>query len=329
MSEVPGRPAVSFIALGGTISMTGGDAGLTPSLSGQDLVASVPGLDAVAQVSALSPFRKPGASLTLDDLRAVADLARHALADGAAGVVVVQGTDTIEETAFVLDRLLPATRPVVVTGAMRGPQAAGADGPANLLAAAIVAGSGVQGLGTVVVLNDQVHAARHVAKRHTALPSAFGSDPFGPVGHVIEGRFCQAHTLPPLPGLTLPKGAQFPPVALLGIGLGDDGRLLDGLADAGFAGAVIAATGAGHVPEIMVPRLQALADVMPVILGSRVAGGPVFHSTYGFPGSERDLLARGLIAGGGIGPWKARLLLQLALAAGMTRVELTRLFHHL
>lgn len=321
------RPLVSVIALGGTISMTTqGAGGLSPSLSGADLVATVPGLSAVARVSACSPLQKPGASLTLAEVHGVARMAARELDAGAQGVVVVQGTDTIEETAFLLDRLVARDRPVVVTGAMRGAEAPGADGPANMLAAVTVAASGARGIGAVVVLNDTVHAARHVAKRHSALPSAFGSDPFGPLGHVIEGRFHQALTLPPLPGFDLPEGAEFPPVALLGVGLGEDGRLIPEIAALGFKGCVIAATGAGHVPAALVPALEGLARIMPVVLASRVAGGPVFRETYGFPGSERDLLARGLIAGGAIGPWKARHLLQLALAAGMGRDAMGALF---
>jgi L-asparaginase len=245
---------------------------------------------------------------------------------GADGVVVVQGTDTIEETAFILDRLMADPKPVVVTGAMRGAQAAGADGPANLLAATIVAASGVQGLGCVVVLNDEVHAARFVAKRHTALPSAFQSEPFGPVGHVIEGRFLHGPQLPPLPGFTLAPGTAFAPVALLAVGLGDDGRMIQMVAIWGLCGRGYCRNGAGHVPQALAAPLEALSEAMPVILSTRVPGGPVFRETYAFAGSERDLLARGLIASGSIGPWKARLLLQMALAAGLKRDALGEVF---
>lgn len=324
MSEAA-APTVAVFTLGGTIAMTRGpDGGITPSLSVDALLAGVPGLAAVARIEAAPVFQMPGASLTLTDIATVARRIAQALDAGAAGAVVVQGTDTIEETAFVLDILLDTCKPVVVTGAMRGPEAAGADGPANLLAAATVAASGSATTGVAVVLGDTVHAALHVRKGHTGLPEAFTSAPFGPLGHVVEGRFAQACAAPPRVHLPLPE-REPPPVALMTLGLGDDGRLLPALADLGFAGAVVAAMGAGHVPKDLVGPLEYLARQMPVVLSTRVAGGPVFARTYGFPGSETDLLARGLLHGGALGPLKARLLLQAALTRGASRSEIAEL----
>lgn len=310
------KPRVVVFTLGGTIAMTRADNGaITPSLSGAALLAAVPGLDDVARVEVHSPMQMPGASLTVSDIIGVTAQVRAALADGAAGAVIVQGTDTIEETAFVLDCILATSAPVVVTGAMRGPQAAGADGPANLLASTIVAASGAINTGVLVVLGDTAHAARFVRKGHTGLPDAFTSAPHGPVGHIFEGRFRRAVHLPERPLLSLNEGVAIPAVALVQISLGDDGRMLRHLVDMGFQGAVVSAMGAGHVPQSLAEGLGALAETMPVILSSRVAGGPVFERTYGFAGSEVDLLARGLVPAGALGPLKARLLLQLALAS--------------
>lgn len=322
------QPTVAVLTLGGTIAMTrdaGG--GITPSLSAEALVATAPGLAAVTRIVAAPVLQMPGASLTLADLATVARRVEQAFAEGVDGVVVVQGTDTIEETAFVLDCILSSERPVVVTGAMRGPEAAGADGPANLLAAATVAASGARSAGVMVVLGDTVHAARHVRKGHTGLPEAFTSAPYGPLGHVVEGRVLIGGGLPPrAPTPLVEAPAQAPAVALVTVGLGDDGRLVSALADLGFAGVVVAAMGAGHVPRTMAEPLGVLARRMPVVLSTRVAGGPVFSRTYGFPGSEMDLLARGLIHGGALGALKARLLLQLGLAAGLAAPEIAALF---
>jgi L-asparaginase len=191
---------------------------------------------------------------------------------------------------------------------------------------AVAAAPAAHGLGALVVLNDEVHAARFVRKGHTGLPSAFTSAPHGPVGHVIEGRYLPAMRPLRVPLAPLAPVVEAPPVALLLAGLGDDGRLITALPALGFRGAVVAATGAGHVPKAWVEPLAELALAMPVVLSTRVAGGPVFAETYGFPGSERDLLARGLFGGGMLGPVKARLLLQLALASGCTGEALSRLF---
>jgi L-asparaginase len=184
------KPRLLFLSLGGTITMVQGtEAGITPKLGAAELVASVPALAGVAEIEMESPFRLASPSLDPANLVEVARRIETAFAAGCDGAVVIQGTDTIEESAFLLDLLVGGDKPVVVTGAMRGADAPGAEGPANLLASAQVAASAdARGLGTLVVLNDTIHAARWVQKAHTALPSAFASPMAGPIGVVAEGR---------------------------------------------------------------------------------------------------------------------------------------------
>ncbi|MRI53997.1 asparaginase [Methylobacterium sp. DB1607] len=322
------KPRILLLSLGGTITMTRStEGGIVPTLTAADLAASVPGLAAVAAIETLSPLRRPSAGLTLDDLIGVARTLRERLAGDLDGAVVIQGTDTIEETVFVLDTLVDGDKTVVVTGAMRGPESAGADGPGNLLAAAIVAGSpAARGLGVVAVLNDEIHAARLVQKAHTALPSAFRSPLAGPVGLVVEGEvriWLRSHRGPVL---TAPLAEEAAPVALLKVGIGDDGRLLAALPDLGFRGAVIEGMGAGHVPEALAEIVSALVQRMPVVLASRTQAGPVFSRTYGYPGGEIDLLARGALSAGHLSGLKARLLLQILLRAGIERTAYARYF---
>ncbi len=165
-------PRILVLSLGGTITMLpDASGGIAPKLGASDLVASVPALADVADIEAHSPFRLPSPSLTPANLVDIARRIEQGFADGFDGAVVIQGTDTIEESAFILDLLVRSDKPVVVTGAMRGAEAPGADGPANLLSACIVAASPeARGLGTLVVLNYDIHAARFVQKSHTALP---------------------------------------------------------------------------------------------------------------------------------------------------------------
>ncbi|MEU5547131.1 asparaginase [Streptomyces sioyaensis] len=326
---------VAVFALGGTIS-TGTDpatGALVPGRSAGELLASVPGLDALGVRLRVHDFRRlPSASLTLADLDALHRAIAAELDSGTVdGVVVVQGTDTIEETAFYLDLLHQGDAPLVFTGAMRNPTLSGPDGPANLYAAVVAAaGPWLRGAGCVVVLGDQVHAARTVEKSHTTSPAAFTSPGSGPLGLVAEGRVRLHQRLPhrtggPVGNATVTKDGSVR-VALHTVTLGDDGTLLD-LLEGRCSGLVLAALGGGHVPEWLVPKLRRLADRIPVVLTSRIGNGPVLTGTYGYPGSERDLLANGLIPGGDLNPYKARVLLHRLLATGChDRTRIARTF---
>lgn len=155
-------PEILVLALGGTIAMAG-DARerVTPRLSGKDLVGAVPELADLAELAVESFRQVPGAHLTFPDLVAFALRIRGARQSGSDGVVVTEGTDTVEETAFALDLLLEPGPPVVMTGALRHPAQAGADGPANLLNAVRIA-THLQAseAGVLVTFDDAIHAAR-------------------------------------------------------------------------------------------------------------------------------------------------------------------------
>lgn len=353
-------PRVLVVALGGTIAMTASTTGgVVPNLTAHDLLDAVPGLAELGvELEALTFRSLPSASLAVPDLlELVALVADH----GADGVVVTQGTDTIEETAYALDLLHRGPRPLVVTGAMRNPALAGADGPANLLAAITVAASpAARDLGCVVVFADEVHSARRVRKTHATSVATFASPDGGPLGYVAEGSFrlfnrpptrhlIPAPARPQPPGGARPPGSPPPPgdsppspgnapshgsgsmpsgggslpvVGLYTATLGDDGALLAAVGDR-LDGLVVAGFGVGHVPAGWVEVLGAIAARVPVVLASRAGAGPALTGTYGYPGSERDLIARGLIPAGYLHPYKARLLLQLALAVGAGRAQIT------
>jgi L-asparaginase len=311
------RPGLLFLSLGGTITMVqNASGGIAPKLGASELIASVPALAGVAEIEAHSPFRLPSPSLTLENLVEAARLITAGFAAGHDGAVVIQGTDTIEESAFLLDLLVDSEKPVVVTGAMRGADAPGADGPANLLAAARVAASPeARGLGTLAVLNDEIHAARFVQKSHTALTSAFQSPLAGPLGVVAEERVRFFTRVLPTPRLPIADGP-LPPVALIKCAMGDDGRLLSVLPDLGYAGMVLEGMGAGHVLASVAPLVGEVARRIPVVLASRLTTGPVFTRTYGYDGAEIDLIKRGLVPAGALSGLKARVLLSLILRQG-------------
>jgi L-asparaginase len=313
--------------LGGTIAMAGHRDGVVQRLDGAALLSAVPQLaDLDVSIQAYDFRAIPSACLSFDDILELVAAAGAEVAGGAAGVVVVQGTDTIEETAYLIDLMWPHGAPVVVTGAMRNPTLAGADGPANLLAALQVARSEwCSGLGCLVVANDQVHAARYVRKTHSANPATFASPNSGPLGQLVEGL--PVVLARPPARLTLPRPAGFAgvPVALVTTALDDDAGLLAGLADR-YAGLVVAGFGVGHVPAGLVDPLAALAARIPVVLASRTGAGPVFAHTYGFAGSESDLRSNGLIGAGLLDPYKSRVLLRLLLANGADRATIAATF---
>lgn len=311
---------VCVFSLGGTIASTNtGDAlsgGVVPQLGAADLIRAVPHIQQAAQLETVAFRQVPSGDLTFDDLEELAADISARFDDGVDGAVVTQGTDTIEETSFALDLLVDRPQPVVVTGAMRNPTLAGPDGPANLLAAVQVAAApAAADLGVVVVFNDEIHAARFVRKTHTSSLSTFQSTTTGPIGWVVEGRPRIALRPAALDREVLARRAagHLPAVALVSCALGDDLRLVTELERLGYRGLVIDAFGGGHIPGHVVPVVAQVAARIPVVLASRTGGGEVLHKTYGFPGSEHDLLSYGLIPASYLDGRKARILLTLLL----------------
>lgn len=305
--------SVALFTLGGTISMAG-----THRLTGDDLTAAMPGLPDLGHSVEIQDVEKiPSANLTAAKVLEVVDAASKAVAAGAAGAVVTQGTDTLEESAFLADLVWPHRQPLVFTGAMRNPTLAGPDGPANLLAALRVACSpAARDLGALVVFKEEIHAARWVRKTHSTSTATFASPNTGPIGHVVEDQvrvLSRPQRLDGVQGSAEPTTLDDIRVALYTVTLDDDGLLLPGLADT-HHGLVVAGYGVGHVPAALAPVLGDLATRIPVVLTSRTGAGSVVRNTYHSAGSETDLLRRGLIDGGFLDPLKARILLRLLLA---------------
>lgn len=330
-------PRIAIGSLGGTISMTPDAAagGVVPRLGAAELIASVPGLGAVADISAHTLFQLPSASIDIPQVLAALAWAKEQVESGAHGVVLTQGTDSIEETAYLLDLYWPCAQPLVVTGAMRAAAAAGAEGPANLLGAAITAASAAsRGRGVLVVMNDEIHHARWVRKNHSLAVQAFVSPEWGPVGRIVEGRAryltaaVQRPTpLPwPIPQTPAPA-AGWPRVALLETWLGDDGLLAELAVQQGYDGLVIAGFGAGHVSFAFAERLDTICARVPVVLASRTAAGPTTQATYGYVGSEIDAVRRGALMSGWLPARKARLLLCALLAQQTPRASLAEVWH--
>ena len=328
-----GAPKVLLLACGGTIASTRtGRDGAVPSLSAEQLTASLRLYDDHVELDARSFSLVPSSHATLDDvLRLHAQIMAAVAVDPAiSGVVVTHGTDTLEEVAFALDLLWTGEVPIVVTGAMRNASVLSPDGDANIAAAVATATSAAaRGLGVLVVMNDEIHAARFVRKSHPSNVATFTSPTVGPIGFVAEGR--PRILLAPRTRSTLaviPSSTADASVALYTVTISDDGRLLRHVLAEGYRGIVIEGLGGGHVtPEIAgSDAFTALLSSIPVVLSTRSGAGEPLRSTYSFVGSETDLRARGIISSGVLDGRKARVLLTLLIAGGATDAHVRAAF---
>ena len=283
------------------------------------LMSSIPGL--AAHVNAYELVFEQVAQVDSKDMDEavwgrLAQRTAHALAQpDVQGVVITHGTDTIEETAFFLQSVLPANKPVVLTCAMRPASALSPDGPQNLLDALSLV-MDVQGRGVLVVCAGVVHAADHVQKIHTYRLDAFSSGEAGPLGWVEEGRvrWSGAPISRPRPlwdVSALPAVGAWPQVEIVMNHAGATGAVVQALVQAGVRGLVAAGTGNGTLSQPLTAALQqAMASGVRVLRTTRCLQGPVISP----PQSVADAPATDSIAvAQGLSPVKARIALQLAL----------------
>jgi len=305
-------PSIQVYALGGTIAMVpGGGAGVQPSLTAEALIAAVPAIEDVAHIRATTLAKLGSANLTVG---IIADVCRKAEQTDCDAVIVTQGTDTIEETAFVASLLYKGDKPLIFTAAMKTPNMPGADGPANLYNAALTAVSGLAPK-VSVVMNSEIHDPWLVKKGHTCALSTFVSDFKGPVGQVFEGNVQINYKIPERLIINVDTVEDYP-IALLTAGIDLDDRLLNQVVNCGYKGLVIEGFGSGRVTEAWADTISEIVKDIPVLLSTRVAVGPVQENTYGYKGAEIDLIRRGCIPCGALKSTKARLLLGLLLASG-------------
>ena len=310
------------MALGATISALQDEQGRNaPARSAADILGSVPEVEDLVEVRVADFKQVPSRAITPADMCSLAREIHVEVENGCAGVVVTHGTDTMEETAYALALMVDADVPLALTGAMRLAHERGADGPANLMSALRVAATPEAAmLGPVVVMHDEIHAARWVTKLHTSRVAAFSSPGFGPVGQIVEGRVRLHATGPGRDHLGLPDRLD-QRVELVWVSAGADGLFVEAAA-AAADGLVVAGTGGGHVPPAMAESLREVVERgLPTVLASRCVGGPVLEETYGGVGSETYLAEVGLRPVGLLSPLKARLRLLTALALGMDPSE--------
>lgn len=303
---------VHIIATGGTVASTAGEAGATPTMSGDAIVEAVPQLSEYAEVSVESISQTPGFDM---DPTTIAAVGRRiaALDDDIAGVVVTHGTDTMAESAYYLDLGRDWTVPIVFTGAQRRPDEVGADGPANVRTAVRAAALDQLERGVVLAFDQELHGARDVTKAHTQALGTFVSPNTGPLAR-FSRKGVEWYGIPPVtPSVGVLETDATVPIITSGTGM--DGAVVDQAIAAGADGLVVAGTGLGNVTTSLGESLITAVDTIPVVVTSRCFAGPT-QPVYGTPGGGVNLANNGIQFAGDLPPWKARVALLLTLAAG-------------
>ena len=326
-------PRIALIITGGTIDSVGADRldlawyiENNKRLDAGELVASLPELAGIARVEEVAFRRLPSHALVDRDWLELTELLRGLFErDEADGVVITHGTNTLEETAYFLNLVLKTDRPVVLVGSMRPASALGADGYLNLLnAVRVAADPDSRGHGVLAVLNDRIYGARDLTKTATYRVEAFQGRDLGPLGFAdADGRVRYHHrTVKPhttASEFNVAGMESLPRVDVVVSHAGADGAMVDACVAAGARGIVCAATGAGRpTPAQDEAFARASEKGVIVCIASRVGSGRVARS----PG----LRERGVVTADNLQPWKARVLLTLALGVSGDPDDVQRMF---
>jgi L-asparaginase len=300
-----------ILGTGGTIAGQGANPGEALRYrAGQIAVSAL--VQAVPALHGLPLQAEQVAQLDSKDMSAEVWLAlvvavqRHLARHDVSGIVVTHGTDTLEETAYLLHRLVAASKPVVLTAAMRPATALQADGPQNLLDAVSIART-PGACGVLVVMAGTVFHPAAVRKGHTWRLDAFSAGDEGPVGHVVDGALRRYRQWPAVAAQACPvlpeAGARWPRVEIVMSHAGADGRVVELLCDDGVEGLVLAGTGNGTLAAPLEQAARAAqARGVHVLRTSRCAAGAVL-------GGDED----GLVSAGALSPAQARIALMIEL----------------
>ena len=319
---------IILISTGGTIAMRFDQEkqGLVPAVSGAELIEAVPELSAELPLEVVEFSNIPSPHMTPSRMLALAkEIDRRAADDDTVGFVITHGTDTVEETAYLLDLTLTTTKPVCLTAAMRSGGETSADGPKNILTAVRTASDKHAGeMGVLVVMNEEIHSARSVTKTHSANPHAFTSPAWGPLGYADEDRIVWRAR--PFKREHIKADTLVEDVYLVKMATGQDDLLLKYLIEQRVSGIVVEGFGRGNIPPAC---RQALIDAVkaniPVVLTTRVHAGRVLP-VYGYEGGAADLAKYGIILAGDLTAQQARLKLMCALPNAKTLDEVKAYF---
>ena len=319
---------IAIIFNGGTISMKIDEKikAAVPSLSAEEIMSMIPGVEEYAEIEAYTFSSMPSPHMTLETMLKLSKFTTELVErEDIDGVVITHGTDTLEETAYLLDLTVKTKKPVVVTGAMRSGSELGYDGPFNLATSICTAISDeAVGRGVLVCFNGELNSASEVTKANSMALNAFRTPNFGPIGIVDNDNvifYRDANHLEKYDVSEIKKQ-----VALIKCVVDMDSSYIDYLIEKGCGGIVIEALGRGNVPPKMVDGIKKATELnIPVVVVSRCFEGRVFES-YGYEGGGKQLKDLGVIFGDTLPGQKARIKLILAINSGMNIHEVARAF---
>lgn len=320
---------IVVITTGGTIAMKYNPKtnGLSPAISGNDLIEAVPALKDVAKIEIFEFSNVPSGYITPQDMFLLAKTTeRFAEREDICGIVITHGTDTIEETAYLLELTVKTTKPICITGAMRGVSDTSPDGPGNLLAAVKTAVCNeAKEAGVLVVLNDEIHTAAEVVKTHTANLKTFTSPYWGPLGRVYGDRVIFKRR--PFKSQKIYAPAIVEDVHLIKTVAGMDASFFQYLSSRNAAGVVVESFGCGNVPPAVKHGIELLRNNhTPVVVASRTHAGHI-TPMYSYDGSASSMLPYGIILSGDLSGPKCRIKLMLALAITKDNAKLADYFN--
>lgn len=319
---------VAVVFTGGTISMKIDPriAAAIPALSSEEIMSMVTNIDRVADIEIVDFDKIPGPHMTPERMMDLAQTIKALVSrEDITGVVITHGTDSLEETAFLLDLNIDTPKPIVVVGAMRSSSELGYDGPSNLSAAICTAVSEqAKGKGVLVVMNTEVNAASEVTKTHTLSLDTFKSLEFGPLGVVDNDEVIFYRDITKHHHIITEDIED--KVDLIKCAVGMDDRLIRFCVDSGAKGLVIEAMGRGNIPPNMVSGIEyATSKDVVIVMVSRCPMGRVLD-TYGYEGAGRTLRNLGVVFGGNMPGQKARIKLMLALSITTDRNTIKDMF---
>ncbi|AHG64608.1 asparaginase [Advenella mimigardefordensis] len=333
-SEVAAKPKIALIGAGGTISTrsTQGSLDLVNYMTDgvtmhvDELVQALPQVHAIADIVAVKFRAVSSTSIAFEEWKALTQTVDQIAATqpDVDGVVILHGTATMEETAYMLHLTCKVNIPIVLVGAQRPLSALSSDAPLNLLNAVRVAGHAqTRGMGVLVCLNDEIHAAREVTKASTARLHAFRSPDFGIIGQIDAGEVAfyrqPLRRWGPNSQFDIRDMKQLPRVDIAYAYAGDDGAVIRALVNTGAKGIVIAAFAGGRLSTAQTSACrEAQHKGVVIVLSTRAGSGKAMI--------DAQLQSMGMVAADNLNPQKARILLALSLSQTNDPEQLKHIF---